>query len=145
MLEIELRLPVARWMLARQLTPTMECYCFRNCDMVGVQWDEKKVKHIAAVELKLTNVAAVLRQCKHHHHKASEVWAAMLKCSLRMQEKFKEARVGLLLYDEGEMREIIQPAVHEHPDHILNRHRQTLWRRRKEYLNRMTRPRMTKW
>jgi len=145
MIEFELRIPVATWMLSRQLVPVMEMASMRNCDMVGFRFSLKnKVEYMVAVELKLRNVAAVLRQCRVHAYVASEVWAAMLPISQKNTQRFRDAGYGLLIYESGEIVESVQPRIFERDAEHLQRWQRTAWRRRSEYLGRMTRPNMTR-
>ena len=141
MIERHMRIPVARWMMARSMTPVMEMYCMSNCDMVGVRWSGRKMETVIAVELKLTLAAAVLRQCKAHTQKAHEVWAAMMTCSKKQQAKFADAGVGLLLMDGYAVREVVQPRTNKPFEGASfgweEQIRRNCWKRRDEYKERM--------
>ena len=145
MREFDLRLPVARWMIARGLTPIMEMYSMNNCDMVGFLFADKKALRIVAVELKLSDIKGVTAQMRNHVGAAHEIWAAM---PLSVCHRF--SRQGYVPYgilavtDEAR---IVKPSE----EFVLtNFHRvksaeRSAWRRRGEYLERMQDRQMRRW
>lgn len=138
MREFDLRIPVARWMLARGLTPIMEMQTMRNCDMVGVQFglNPRRLLRIVAVELKLANFAAVLRQCQGHIGRAHEVWMAMpLQPSKDRLKACEGEGIGFLSIIDGKAECMLAPG--EHRTDYGTRIQRTCWRRREEYLDRM--------
>lgn len=143
MLERELRIPVARWFLARGLIPVCEVYSLRNCDMVGFELQVKpfRVTQMIAVELKLYNVSQVIRQCRNHLSLATETWCAMPPLSTRNQDKVKAAGIGLLQIEGGTCIPI-WPAEHKNVD--VGRWTRIAARRRTEYEGRLGCPQFLK-
>lgn len=146
MIEFELRIPVAKWLLSRGLSPIVELRCLNNCDLVGARFEKNPTKlvELVAVELKLKNVTEVIRQCEHHEGRpVTETWAAMPpEVANKNSRRFDVAGLGLLAVsvDSG-LVEIVCKAV-RHDDADLTRWQKTMWRRRDEHLWRMKNPNM---
>lgn len=141
-IEAQMRIPVAKWLLSRNLIPVCEVGSLRNCDLVGVRFSEKPVvlTELIAVELKLRKVAAVLSQCERHMNmQVTEVWAAMLPAvAHRHAGRFKD--IGLLAVTATSV-EIVQPAT-RFEGRDLGRWKNAMRRRRNEYIWRMKHPLM---
>lgn len=138
-IERDLRIPVARWLLARGLIPVCEVYSLRNCDMVGFELQEKpfRLTKMVAIELKMVDVASVIRQCTNHLGLANETWAAMPPVSLRSIQKFANAGIGLLQVSNGEVKIILESNVRTVK---LDRWVKVAARRREEYKTRFAHP-----
>lgn len=143
MKEFDLRIPVANWMLQRGLIPILEMYSLNSCDLVGFEFHGRSIKRMVAVELKLKNVAEVIRQCQRHLSKATEVWAALPPFNWHNLDVERLHGVGLLEVRDAKVTELIRPVINE--ERNLKRWMNTAWRRRKEYLWRMTHPQMLKY
>lgn len=138
--EFEMRLPVARWMLLRGLSPVCEVGSLNNCDMVGVRFAEKPVRlvEMVAVELKRQDVAGVLRQCTTHQiYGVTEVWAAMWpEVARRNIDRFAVEGIGLLAVTTDTLTEVLAAKRVEGRD--LSRWAPAMRRRRREYEWRMS-------
>lgn len=96
--------------------------------------------YMVAVELKLSNVAGVIRQCLNHQPRANETWAAMRPISKRMVEKFRALQIGLIFVENNV--EVILPApIYERN---LQRWRNVAMRRRHEHETRLLTPNFLK-
>jgi hypothetical protein len=106
------------------------------CDVVGVRFAERIGRPIppvllaVAVELKLTNVAAVIRQARYNLHFAHESYCAMpnTRCAKMLPatlERFRAARVGLLSVSVDQVEVLIKSGEGKWQD----RYRRKLWRR----------------
>lgn len=138
MREFDLRIPVANWLLSRGLTPILECQSLNNCDMVGIEFENRKIKRMVAVELKLTDVAGVIRQCLSHvKWPMTEVWAAMLPVTDSGLAKIRAANIGLLLVAPPTCIVLNDSPVADRCD--FDRWK-NLYRRRNEYKWRMEHP-----
>lgn len=139
MLEREMREPVHAWL--NRDAPTDVIYEFLMagyCDMVGIQFADRVGRAIpqvvlaTAVELKLTDIAGVLRQAQGNRHFVHESFAAMPaeRCG-RMQprtlDRFVAAHVGLL--SVGNAVEIIIPAGKPWPTLNIEYWRKRWWKR----------------
>lgn len=148
MCEFELRLPVARWLLSRGLSPIVEAGCLRNCDLVGIQVEEKPRTHISrvvAVELKLTDATGVLKQCvdlqQWGRKRVNEIWAAMPPVPAHKNcVRFACHGIGMLAVDGEEVTVVSGPAVTE--GLVFKKMFRALLRRRDEHLWRMKNPMM---
>jgi hypothetical protein len=138
-LEFEMRLPVARWLLSRGLSPVCEVQCLGNCDLVGVRFEEKPVRlvEMVAVELKMRDIAGVIRQCSMHAACCvSEVWAAMLPdVAARNRTRFVNAGIGLLSVTKAGV-DVLAPAPRK-ADCDLSPWKNAMRRRRNEHEWRM--------
>lgn len=147
MREFDLRLPVARWMRDRNLYPIMEMYSMRNCDMTGIHFTAKpvRIERIVCVELKLYKIAEVICQSQAHIEHSHETWCALPKSIIdkRGIEMFQREGVGLLVVHEGRAVAAVQSPDRTPID--AQRILRTAWRRRNEYLKRMTDKWMRKW
>jgi hypothetical protein len=145
MIEFELRIPVARWLLKRGLHPILEVSCLGNCDLIGAAFQTKPIKltEIVAVELKLSDITGVLRQCRSHVNRGiGEVWAALpLEVALRKKDSF-DSDIGLLSVDvtSGEVYEIVPATIRTTKRNIINYSQNALKRRRNEYKWRLNNP-----
>lgn len=136
MIERELRVPIAKWLLARGLIPVCEVHSLGNCDMVGFELQTKPFRalRMVAIELKLTAVAGVIRQCRSHLERANETYAAMPPVSAKSVEKFRAAGIGLLKV-EGNSVSVVLPAIPR--DVVVSRWTKVAARRREEYKGRL--------
>ena len=114
------------------LTPMLEMGSLSNCDMIGVAFDGKKLARMIAVELKLRNVAAVLRQCHRHYTRGFETWAAMPPISNKNQARFADAGIGLLEVVGGDC--FVALSARKQPPMDLSRWQRPTWNRRAEYV-----------
>ena len=108
MKERELRTPVHEWLSRNHGTRVIYEFLFSGyCDMVGVLFADQVGRRIPpviraiAVELKLADVAGVIRQAKSNRHYVHASYAAMprwrvLKMRPATIQKFVDAGVGLL-------------------------------------------------
>lgn len=148
-----MRRAVCDWLVSQGLTPVFEVHLGTHlCDFVGFEFGERVGRKIPpllrtlAVELKLDDIAGVLRQCKACRYRLHAAYAAMPaeRCQ-RMKKKtltkFTEVGVGLLAVSESV--EMVLPAMHCDPQvggwwkvAIPRR----LWRRRDEW-----QPRLEEW
>lgn len=139
MREFDLRIPVANWLLSRGLSPILECASLNNCDMIGLEIRERKIVRMVAVELKLTDVAGVIRQCRSHLPRVNETWAAMPAQSLSTEQRMAEEGIGFL--------EVSPPMARVKVDAVCTDDLdlspwKCLYRRRDEYKWRMEHPQM---
>lgn len=148
-LEGKLREPVVRWLQAQQMTPVFEVYLMAGtCDIVGVQFGQRVGRlippavQICAVELKLHDVAGVLRQAISNRYYVTHSWAAMpaprvAKMASRTIRKFIVAGVGLLSVDKS-VTVVVKPNPSQ-PDTcwFTNNLPRKLWRRREEWPERI--------
>ena len=139
MREFDLRIPVANWLILRGLSPICEVQSLRNCDMIGVGFEAKILSSLVAVELKLSDIAGVLRQCGLHGDIVNETWAAMPPQSLRTIERFKAAGFGLLSVIGHDVSVIVPSPVRIVP---LERWQRVARSRRNEHKWRMEHPQM---
>lgn len=145
MIEFSLRIPVCRWLIARGLSPVLECASLSNCDVVGCRFTEKPIRlvEMVAVELKLHDVGGVIRQCSSHlRREIHEVWAAMpMARAKKVWDRFGD--IGLLGV-EGDLVEVIVPATVKTTvdmDGLANWKR-AMWTRRNEWKWRIEHPLM---
>ena len=106
--ERELRTPVHEWLSPNGNTRVIYEFLFSGyCDMVGVLFADQVGRRIppvikaTAIELKLTDVAGVIRQAKSNRHYVHASYAAMPRWRVQKMrpdtvEKFVDAGVGLL-------------------------------------------------
>lgn len=108
MLEKEMRPAVIEWCKMQGLTPICEILCFSHyADFIAVKFQERvgrgipKLERVVGIELKLSDYAGVLRQCRSLTHWCHEVYAVIPKANiLRMKqatrEKFRQDGIGML-------------------------------------------------
>ncbi len=140
--EFEMRIPVCKYLIGLGYSPVMECQSLRNCDIVAIKYTPKPMvlTEMVAVELKLTKVKEVYRQCVNHIGRANEVWAALrADAAERVGELFSEKGIGVLAVDSSGVRVVIPAERREGID--LQRWK-NLIRRRDEYKDRMKDPLM---
>lgn len=144
--EREMRPAVTAWLASSGHAVVYEvCVyaCGYICDVVGARFGERTGRAIPpvdsciAVELKLSDVAEVIRQAKHNQEGAGKSYAAMPaafadRMRPRTLDKFRNVGVGLLSVDveSGEVREVIEPA--QGVGVISESLRKKMWRRRAE-------------
>ena len=146
-LEGKLRAPIGAWLATMEMTPVFEvCHAWGLCDVVGVKWFPRisrrrpLIEKLIYVELKLDDVAGVLRQGKNNRFAAHLSYCAMpvdriQKMRESTRQLFLTQGVGLLSCSTETVR-VVVPAeenVLAHPQSKLN----TLWRRRVEWRSRM--------
>lgn len=142
MSEFELRIPVAKWLLSRDLKPVFET-C-QNCDIVGVRFTKPKTLVMAvAVELKLHDINTAMWQAIHHRSFAHECWIAMPTDRFRRLRRSIWRKVicgglGVLGIDGDGTEELCSPLVCHPPN--VEKYVSRLWRRRDEYQDRMKNP-----
>jgi hypothetical protein len=140
--EFTMRRPAARWLLSRGYSPVLECQSLRNCDLVGVKFEQHPIRlvEMISLELKRKDVAGVLSQCRSHLHFATETWAGLpLAIGRRNAEKFASIGIGVLGFDGDAVCVVVSAARHEGRD--LSRWK-SFWRRRNEYISRLEHPLM---
>lgn len=143
MKEFGLRIPVCCWLMSRGLSPVLECSSLRHCDIVGIRFEGKPLRltEMVAMELKLSNVSEVIRQCLCHVERVNETWAAMpMAVALRSVDRFAETLIGLLGIDGAGKCHILNPALGAKDCDLLPW--KNLIRRRTEYVWRMKHPQM---
>lgn len=142
MKEFSLRIPVAKWLLSRGMSPICEVGTLRNCDMLGVEYTLSpfKLLRAVAVELKLADVAGVIAQCRNHLPCVNEVWAAMPPIGEKSERKMVDAGIGLLRVVGDEATIVHWPAPLPAPD--LARLKNVARSRRDEHKWRMKHPLM---
>lgn len=143
MKEFDLRKPVCRWLLERGLSPVLECQSLNNCDVVGVKFIERPLQlvEMVAVELKLKDLAGVLRQCERNDYHSTETWAAMpLEFARKHRESFVQRGYGLVGINGESCVELVQPIRHEARN--LTRWKSAMRRRRDEWKWRIKHPQM---
>lgn len=145
MIEFDLRLPVAKWCLSRGMSPILECWCLRQCDIVGARFDRVSRKwtlvEMIAIELKLHDVGAVLKQCTRHRGHVNETWAAMPAAVANEKwKRFDGTGIGLLAVEGAVCEPLLLP--HRFEGLSFEYWERPLGRRRDEYLWRMKDPQM---
>jgi len=112
MLEKDMREPVFEWLKSKGYDVVCEFRLGHYVDVIGCRFAERQGKKIpdllytVAVELKLSDVAGVVRQAHENRMYVHESWAAMPRERLdrmgdRTVKKFAYAGVGLLsVYNE---------------------------------------------
>jgi hypothetical protein len=136
--EKEMREPVARWLESNGFVSTREMYHHRPIDIVAGRFAERVNRRIPplletlAIELKLSNAAAVLRQATGNRDAVDRSYAAMpLSRCARLAEKtrlgFLIEGVGLLAVDKATVTEVIpaRRSAAGTQEHI----RRNLWRK----------------
>lgn len=110
MTEHDLRQPVANWLKFQGFEVAHECLLGGYCDLIGFRFAPRvgrripPLEYVVAVELKVRDIAGVIRQAKSNRHYANESYAAMPRerC-IRMRqptlERFLSAGIGLLRVD----------------------------------------------
>jgi len=130
---------VNAWLAARGCYVTHESMTVgytMHCDVVGVRFGARigraipPLSLVVIVELKLTDVAGVIRQAKENLSVAHESYAAMPRARCRKmlaatEQKFRRAGVGLLSVDGQEVTVRIESGKGYQGD----RFRKKLWRR----------------
>ena len=76
MREFDLRKPVCLWLDSLGYTPLLECWSCNQCDIVGVKFGDKVLTDVVCVELKLRDVAGVVRQLDSHVFRSRLTYAA---------------------------------------------------------------------
>lgn len=144
MIEFDMRRPVCHWLLNRGLSPVLECASLGNCDIVGVRLEGKPMRllEVVAVELKLTDVAGVMRQCDRHMQRGTtEVWAAMpIARANDVRIRFVDTGIGLLGVGSDVCAVLVEPVRREGLD--FSRIRSAMMRRRDEWKWRINHPQM---
>ena len=111
--ERDMRPAVEAWLKARGCQYVVyEVLIGGYCDMVGVEFEKQegrripKAIQIIAVELKLENATAVIRQARGNSHAVDQSYAAMPyerceRMTFKTRKRFVDARVGLLSVGAG--------------------------------------------
>ncbi len=145
--EGKLRRPVIDWLCSLGMTPVFEVYLRHGtCDIVGVQWGERfgrsvpAMLRIVAIELKVSDVAGVLRQAEANRPYIGESYAAMPKWRTQKMrqstlQSFKDAGVGLISVTEESCRCLVMPLVNLDADSQMMKRK--LWRRRDQWPKRI--------
>lgn len=121
MREKEMRQPVADWLASQRYRAVVEMVTAHIADMIGVRYAPSverrrpEALETIAVELKLSDVAGVLRQCERNKCAVETSWAAMPEAAVakmlaRTLDKFRNAGVGLLSVG-SEVRIIVEAVV----------------------------------
>ncbi len=136
--EFAMRIPVARWLISRGLSPICEVASLRNCDLVGIRLEKKpqRIVEMVAVELKLTDIKGVFTQCANLvPHRVSEIWAALpLKIAKENASRFAQSGIGVLGVEADGVERLAEPM--RITDRDFSRWK-SLTRRRDEHLWRM--------
>lgn len=123
MVERDMRPAVDAWLRARGMTDTLwESFLFQNADLVGVRFARREglaippIDLVIVVELKMHDVAGVLRQCHKQRHYPAEVYAAMPRERVVIMRpatlsRFRTVGSGLLSVDGDEVQVMIEPIV----------------------------------
>ena len=131
-----MRPAVDAWLRERGCVPVHETHLRHRCDVIGVQFANRVGRSIpdvvlaVAVELKLTDVAGVIRQAGENLHYVHESYAAMPaeRCDVMRPatlQKFADWGVGLLAVSPEE----VQVLIRSGRGSWQNRLQQKLWRR----------------
>jgi hypothetical protein len=143
-LEGLLRPPVAQWLHSQGMNPVFEVMLGGCCDVVGVRWGVRVGKRIPAiiethaVELKLHDVAGVIRQARWNRHGVTFSWAAMpserfTKMRPGTLAQFEEWGIGLLEVGKDVVVRVPASRGESSGDHLAKK----LWRRRGEWSQRL--------
>ena len=153
--ERAMRPQVCKWLTDKGFIPVFEIHLanFGATDIVAGSFaDEEKTPSLLdmiAVELKLTDIAGVLRQAGNNRHIVPLSYAAMPEAVCRRMKKKTLARfwldgIGLLSVGDT-VTEIVEPKrFDEKPDHLRpdgwrwKNLGKRLWRRRNEWEKRLT-------
>jgi len=142
--ERDMRRPVCLWLHERGYTPLLECWTYNNCDIAGVTFtgSPRRIDRVAVVELKLRDVAGVLRQCERHIAcgYANVVYAALpCGCATRAVDVLARANIGVLEVDvtAGMVRSLYEPTRCETCS--CKGAERSFWRRRNQWLDRLDR------
>lgn len=135
--ERDMRPVIDVWLTNQGLLPIYEILLSGYVDVTAVRFAPRfgrripEVEHIVTVELKLTNVGGVLRQCKDNIPFCHQSYAAMPteRCK-RMRtatvERFRASGVGLLAVGEGV--HVVVPAADNKALIVWDHLKQKLWR-----------------
>ena len=107
--EFDMRFPVKQWLASQSYSVMVE---FVLIDIVAVQYGERRgraippIRELIAVELKLHDVAGVIRQASSNLHLADKSYAAMPEQRIEAMRsdtirKFIDAGIGLLSVGES--------------------------------------------
>lgn len=140
--ESDMRPAIIDWLNARRCKVLHECVAMGNCDVVGVRFAERHgrrippLENLITIELKMRDVAGVIRQAEKHVGVANGSFAAMpLERCQRMRdstrERFWQAGVGLLAVDAWGARVIVL-AAERCPLQMRRRLQKAFWRRLRE-------------
>lgn len=146
-----MRSQVCRWLVENGLTPIFEVYLCHTCDFVGVEFAEQTgrlipaIKRSIAVELKLDDVAGVIKQSVLNQHRVATVYAAMPKgrvTKMRPEtiDKFRLQGIGLLSVTAFGVEVVVEPIASpkfKPTAFMANTFHRRLWRRRKEWIKRL--------
>ncbi len=151
MVERDMRPAVDAWLRSRGMVETLwEAYLCQNADLVGVRFAPRvgraipPIEQCIVVELKMRDIAGVLRQAKRHRNGYPvESYAAMPSGFVaRMRdasiERFRASGVGLLSVHGGAVDVVVAADVRDDKEWGVYRPKR-LWRRVSE----LTRPSRT--
>lgn len=139
MRERELRQPVHEWLTREARTKVMyEVLMAGYCDMVAVLFAQRTGRliplllRITAVELKLSDVAGVIKQAEHNRWHVHASYAAMPLARCRRMlpatvQKFRASGVGLL--SVGPSVEVLVEPSRPVAGLDVERYRKRFWRR----------------
>ena len=141
--EFDMREPVCNWLLIQDFCPAVEFrLCNHSCDIVGSRYGERPAARripplleLWSVELKMDDVAGVIRQAKKNARRSNRSWCAfpdfrIAKMRDSTIDRFENEGLGLL--SVGSKVEVIIPAVSG--ERILfDNHIRQLWRRVKAH------------
>ena len=138
--ERQMRPQVCTWLSGQGFIPVFEVHlaCFGASDIVAGKFAEGLLTDIIAVELKLDDIAEVLRQATNNRYVVPWSYAAMpdATCERMRQatlQRFEEQGIGLLSVGER-VRVFVPPKRFSEADEVrLAKLGKRLWRRRNEW------------
>lgn len=143
--EKEMRPIVEQWLKAHGYLVLHETLMGAGyCDLYGVIFYERRTRAIPnvynaiAIELKINNVADVIRQATKNRYFSELSYAAMPdwrceKMTVKSRNNFRRNQIGLLSVNEFEVKEIIDPIPWNWLDERMDiKFLRKIWRRTKD-------------
>ncbi len=144
MRETELRPAVINWLKQQEYDYAREILLGGYCDIVCYKFAEKisrripELLEVVAIELKLENVAGVLRQALGNQHHVNASWVAMpdervKRIKPEVMERFRDSGIGILAVISPVEAQIVIPALRATDErHNKGTLKSRLWRRKRE-------------
>jgi hypothetical protein len=145
----DLRPVVESWIEAQGMMPLAErMFISGYCDLVGVRYKPRVgraisgIEKFVTVELKINDVAGVIRQAQCHLRRAHASYAAMPEARIEKMrpatlDKFRAVGVGLLCVSDV-VRVLIEPQWQEMPFDYQNIYAKRWWRAWKSWLKKQS-------
>ena len=136
MKENAMRPAIVGWLNRNGYYAAHECLVGGYCDVIGCMWSDRvgrrkpELLEMICVELKMRDIAGVIRQAKGNHYHANLSYCAMpldfcKKIQKRSIQKFIDANVGLLSVDEHKVEIVLYSEYKNKTPDIVFRNR--LW------------------